>query len=593
MATVLDNTEFKPPTTYRSWRSSPYLYVISHVLKYWWLFIPAMFLQIFFAVLQSSIPRIIGQIAGGLVDDTLTYSDLGTLSLSVLVLGVGGGLVLLVKNWMIEFVAQRIERNTRDELYSSILGKSLTFHDQQTIGDLMSRAAADVRQLNFMINPGFQLVFQALVGIIVPFIFIYFIDPQLLLVPVIFLISFAIALRRYNNNLTPVAWQQRMAVSRINSRLNETISGMSLVRGNTQEDYEREIFYKNIDEFKKVAIRQGVLQGKYYPLLLLGVATLFSFVHAVFLVNSRVITFDDLITYLLLIQLLRFPTFINIFAITVLTMGVASAERITHLINWNTEIDANTGGYASEIMGDIEFVNVTFGYREGVPVLKNLNFRVKPGQVVALVGMTGSGKSTITKLLARLYDPQQGEIRLDGHPLSEWSLESLRSQMALVEQDIFLFSRSIVDNIRLSRPEATMEEVIDAAKLAQIHDFIMTLPDGYDTEIGERGVQVSGGQRQRIAIARAVLKNPRILILDDASSAIDSKTEDEIQRAISEVLRGRNSFLITHRIAQIRKADLIILLDKGEIIGMGSHDHLVKNVEKYSRIFSTLKEVSS
>jgi len=560
-------------------------------MRYWWLFIPSLILQIVAAIFQSSIPQFIGRIAGGIFDGTLTYPVLLSLSKSVVVFGVSAGLIFLLKNWMIEIVSQRLERNTQDELYGTILGKSLTFHDQQTIGDLMSRAAADVRQLNFMINPGFQLVFQALVGIIVPFTFIAMINPQLLLVPILFLITFGITLRQYNNKLTPVAWQQRMSVSRINSRLNETISGMALVRANTQEDYEREIFSKNIQEYKKAAVKQGILQGRYYPLLLLGLATVLAFLHAVILVSEGVISFDDLITFLLLMQLLRFPTFINIFAITVLTMGVASAQRITELITWESEIDANPSGHDAPIKGSIRFENVSFGYKADKPIVHNLSFSVDQGQTVALVGMTGSGKSTITKLLTRLYDPQQGRILIDDIPLGEWSINSLRSQMALVEQDIFLFSRSILENIRLSKPDATEEEVQSAAKLAQIHQFIMTLPDGYETEIGERGVQLSGGQRQRIAIARAILKNPQILILDDASSAIDSQTEDEIQKAISEVLKGRNSFLITHRIAQIRKADLIILLDKGRIIGMGSHEHLLKTVTKYSDIFSTLKEV--
>ena len=589
MATTL--SEFQAPKSYRSYKGSPYFYVLSHVMRYWWLFIPTLILQIVAAVFQSSIPQFIGRIAGGIFDGSLTYPVLLSLSKSVVIFGVSAGLIFLVKNWMVEIVAQRLERNTRDELYGTILGKSLTFHDQQTIGDLMSRAAADVRQLNFMLNPGFQLVFQALVGIIVPFTFIAMINPQLLLVPILFLISFGITLWQYNNKLTPVAWQQRMSVSRINSRLNETISGMALVRANTQENYEREIFAKNILEYKKAAVKQGILQGRYYPLLLLGLATVLAFLHAVILVSRGVISFDDLITFLLLMQLLRFPTFINIFAITVLTMGVASAQRITELITWESEIDSNPGGHDARIKGSIRFENVSFGYKEEKPIIHDLSFSVDQGQTVALVGMTGSGKSTITKLLTRLYDPQQGRILIDDIPLSEWSLNSLRSQMALVEQDIFLFSRSILANIRLSKPDATEEEVHSAAKLAQIHEFIMTLPDGYETEIGERGVQISGGQRQRIAIARAILKNPQILILDDASSAIDSQTEDEIQKAISEVLKGRNSFLITHRIAQIRKADLIILLDKGRIIGMGSHEHLLKTVTQYSDIFSTLKEV--
>lgn len=583
-------SEFQPRRDYKSIKRSPVLYVLSHVIRYWYLFLPAMVIQIFVAILQSTIPGFIGEIAGLLFDNSLSVERLNTLALSILLFGVAAGFLLLTKNFMVEFVAQRLERNTRDEFYSSILGKSLTFHDKQTIGDLMSRAAADVRQVNFMLNPGFQLVFQAIVGVIVPFVFIYNINPQLLVIPTLFLVSFLVTLRRYNKNLTPVAWGSRMAVSKINTRLNETISGMQLVRGNTQEQYERDIFKQNIGEYKNYAIKQGKLQARYWPLLLLGVATAFALIHGLYLVNVGTITVNNLVTFLLLMQLLRFPTFINIFAITVLTMGIASASRLIELIEGETTIDSNEDGVSKEIEGHVKFENVTFGYQEDKPVLRNISFNVNPGETVALVGMTGSGKSTITKLLARLYDPNEGSIIIDGIDSRQWALESLRSQMALVEQDIFLFSRSIKENIRLSRPSATDEEVYEAAKIAQIHEFVQTLPEKYETEIGERGISLSGGQRQRVAIARAILRNPRILILDDASSAIDSRTEDEIQKAISNVLKGRISFLITHRIAQIRKANHIILLDKGEIIGQGSHEELLGSVPKYKQIFSTLDQ---
>ena len=219
-------------------------------------------------------------------------------------------------------------------------------------------------------------------------------------------------------------------------------------------------------------------------------------------------------------------------------------------------------------------------------ILKNINFKVSPGETIALVGITGSGKSTITKLLSRLYDPIDGKISIDGIDLKNWSIEALRSQMAIVEQDIFLFSKTIKENILLGNPDATISDIENAAKLANAHDFIMNTTDGYDSKIGERGTKLSGGQKQRIAIARAMIKKPKILILDDASSAIDSKTEDEINKAIKDVLKHQVSFLITHRIAQIRHADKIILLDDGEILDIGDHNYLIKNSTRYREIFS-------
>ena len=276
----------------------------------------------------------------------------------------------------------------------------------------------------------------------------------------------------------------------------------------------------------------------------------------------------------------------NLQGLSRVTLGVQGAKRILQLINSQSEIDMNSSGYNQPIKGHIKFEHVSFGYSKTKYNIKDISFSVEPGETIALVGTTGSGKTSITKLLTRLYDPQEGSISIDGIDLRDWNLNALRSQIALVEQDVFLFSKSIKSNI-LFGMNASMDQVIAAAKQAQAHEFISSFEKGYDTVIGERGFTLSGGQRQRIAIARAILRNPEILILDDASSAIDSKTEDEIQNAIKTVVKDRISFLITHRLAQIRRADKIILLHKGEIIGQGNHLTLLKDNEVYNSIFSS------
>jgi len=538
------------------------------------------------SIFSSTVPQLIGQAFDLFKDNKLGIEDLSSISLQVLLFGVGAGVVQLFRSWSTEFISQRMEKETRDELYSSLLRKSLTFHDKQKIGDLMTRATGDVRQINFMMNPGFNLVFQSIVGIIVPITFMAMINVQLVIIPVIYIIVFLFVLKRYRDKQAPWTMKVRSAASTTQSRLNETISGMYVVRGSSEEDTERQIFNKNINEYKEAQVKLGEIQAKYWPILILGVATSLGFLHGIILVNSGVITVGQLITFVLLFQLLRFPTFINVFAITVLTLGVTAAGRILELIEGESEIDLNPEGYSNTIEGKIEFRDVTFSYNENTPVLNNISFEVNPGETVALVGMTGAGKTTITKLLSRLYDPDSGDILIDGVDAQDWSIQSLRSQMALVEQDIFLFSKTIKENIMLGNPDATMEDVIEAAKLANAHEFIMETPDGYDSEIGERGTQLSGGQKQRVAIARAIVKRPRILILDDASSAIDSQTEDEINQAIKDVLKGRVSFLITHRIAQIRRADKIILLEQGKIIDIGDHEQLIKSSAKYRELFS-------
>jgi ATP-binding cassette subfamily B protein len=542
------------------------------------------------SVFQSIVPALIGLVAIVITQPSVDTNLLLFYCFLILVFGVAGPIMNLSVQAGTEIVANRIDRDARDELYQSMMGKSMTFHDRQSIGDLMARSSQDVRQLYFMINPGFVLVFQSIVSIIIPLIFISFINAELLFIPILFVISYVVVLRRYNKNLEIAAWKQRAAASKISSRLNEVISGMYIVRGASQQNQEKSIFTNNVTEFKDHAITIGRIQARYYPLLLLGIATTFALFHSVFLLQNNVIDIGGLIAFLGLLQLLRFPTFINIFALVVLSMGMASAKRILNLIQQETLIDINPTGYSEKIKGEIRFRNVTFGYKEEIPVLKEITFTINPGQTVAIVGMTGSGKTTITKLISRLYDPQMGSIAIDNIDLRDWSLEALRSQIGLVEQDIFLFSKSIKENIILGSISASEEDIINTAKLVQAHDFIMKYPEGYDTVIGERGITLSGGQRQRVAIARAVLKNPSILILDDATSAIDSQTEDEINTAIKNVLKGRVSFLITHRVSQIRRADLIILIDRGEIIGMGKHETLLLDNPKYQSIFSTFDD---
>jgi ATP-binding cassette, subfamily B, bacterial len=265
---------------------------------------------------------------------------------------------------------------------------------------------------------------------------------------------------------------------------------------------------------------------------------------------------------------------------------VAGTKRVLSLMKEETELDENEDGYHEEMRGEIVFEHVTFAYGT-TPVLKDVSFKARPGQTIAIVGQTGAGKSTLTKLVNRIYDVDSGRVLIDGVDVRDWNMDALRSQISTIEQDIFLFSRTVSENIAYGLgKKADQAAIEEAARDAQAHDFIMGFKEGYDTLIGERGVTLSGGQRQRIAIARALLTDPRILILDDSTSAIDSATEDEIQKAIKRVLQGRTTLLITHRLSQIRWADHILVLKRGELIDQGSHEELLARCETYRRIFS-------
>ena len=309
------------------------------------------------------------------------------------------------------------------------------------------------------------------------------------------------------------------------------------------------------------------------------------------MLNQGVLAVGDVVGYMGLLQLFGFPTFISLLAYSRVSLGLAGARRILELMNTETLLDENPSGRDEPIVGAVEFKHVYFSYVEGVDVLQDINFRVEPGQTVAIVGQTGSGKSTLAKLINRTYDVDGGQVKVDDVDVRHWYLDSLRRQISIIEQDIFMFSRTVSENIAFGAPRATREEIEAAARGAQAHDFILNFKDGYETVVGERGVTLSGGQRQRLALARAFLTEPHILILDDSTSAVDSATEDQIQRAIQTASSGRTTFLITHRLSQIRWADLVLVLRKGRLVASGNHDDLMATSAAYRRIFEQYETV--
>jgi ATP-binding cassette subfamily B protein len=372
----------------------------------------------------------------------------------------------------------------------------------------------------------------------------------------------------------------------LNSGLAEAVTGIDVVKSTAQEEQEDTKFDLNASAYKDAFVEQGMVQARYLPPLLLAATIASSLLLGVYYHSQSELTIGQLVTYMGLVSLLRFPTFISIFTFSLVQIGLVSSRRILDILNDEANLDSNLEGHAGKIDGDIRFDHVTFSYG-GEPVLKDVSFHASPGETVAIVGETGSGKSTLTKLINRIYDVDSGRVLVDGVDVREWNLDSLRSQISTIEQDIVLFSRPVVENIGFSLgQEVDMATIETAARDAQADTFIRELPHGYDTVIGERGVTLSGGQRQRIAIARALITDPSILIIDDSTSAIDSQTEDEIQRAIRRVLEGRTTILITHRLSQIRWADKVVVLRKGEVIDQGTHDELLERCTLYRRIFA-------
>ena len=506
-------------------------------------------------------------------------------SLAVLVTTAWDGIGSLIGSLSMVVLGTRIERDARHELYTSLLGKSQTFHDQQRVGDIMARATDDVRQLNAVVWPGVMFVFDMVLGFAVPILFIAAIHLELMLVPALFVLSYIVVVRRYVRRLSPVVINQRRQYGLLNTRLEETISGIEIVKVAAQEIEERQKFRRNAKKFRDYFVKQGQIEAAYLPLLMYGIAFGFMFLHTLNLYDRGILTIADIIAVTGLMGVLRFPVFISLFSISLIQLGIAGAGRILELIEQKSDIDENPSGHHAAVAGAIEFDRVTFKFGSKV-ILEDISFKVEPGQTIAIVGQTGSGKSILTQLVTRTYDVNEGRVLIDGIDVRDWNLDRLRSQMGKIEQDIFLFSRSVADNIAFGVQDATRAAVEHAAKEAQAHDFILSFNGGYDSVIGERGVTLSGGQRQRLALARAFLTQPRILILDDSTSAIDSATEDEIQKAMRRAQEGRTTILITHRLSQIRWADRIIVLENGRLIANGSHEELLRFSPHYRRIFA-------
>jgi len=576
--------EFTVQDAYRYKHSSPFRWIISHVLRYKYLFLltTVLYMTAWFSFSGSRV--LIGTAAEEIIHPTAPDGllKIGLILLGILILdsmcALGGSLA-------IETIAQRLEHDSREELYTSLLSKSQTFHDRQRVGDIMARATDDMSQLNFMINPGVLFACEMVLGLAVPMLYIASIRVDLLLVPLIFVVIYAITIRQYARILDPVVNNQRAAFGMMNAGLEETISGIEVVKASARERFERDKFYNNARKYRDYFVEQGRIEARYLPMLFYGFALGFAFLHTMVLHQQGLLTIPQIISIMSLMAILRFPIFISIFFMSLIQLGLASAGRILNVINAEADMDENTAGYSGRVSGDIVFENVSFGYEDGT-LLKGLSFHIKPGETVAIVGQTGSGKSTLTQLINRTYDVTAGRILIDGVDVRDWSLDSLRSQISKIEQDVFLFTRTIGDNIAFGAPGTTQEQIEQAAREAQAHEFIMSFDKGYQTEVGERGVTLSGGQRQRLALARAFLSDPRILILDDSTSAIDSATEDQIQKAIRRAQEGRTTLLITHRLSQIRWADHTLVLEDGKIIAAGTHNDLLATSQQYRRIFA-------
>jgi ATP-binding cassette subfamily B protein len=584
--TTTANAEFTLPEQRRMDRRGPVRWVLSYTLRYWYLMVSIIAGAVGNGYLAAVVPILIGQAFNLILETPSNLPGLMRIALLVAVTQVVRSGLQLTRNFSAELMGQRLERDIREELYVSLLGKSMTFHSLQPVGDTMARATNDVREINLMFSPGLNLVIGSAIFIVMPLLLAPRYHPSLALTPLLFMIGYFLALWHYLRELDPITGDVRHAFGSLNTRLAEAIDGIETVKGMAQEDQEINRFGAHARRIRDAFVHQGDVEARFLPLLLLGLAQAGGLLHALILFNRGLLNIGDVVGYFGLLVLFSFPTFTSLFAYSQVSLGIAGARRILELINRESLLDQNERGFNQPVRGEIEFREVGFTYGSGEPALEGISFKVRTGQTVAIVGQTGSGKTTLAKLVNRTYDATTGQVLVDGVDVRGWNLEDLRRGISIIEQDIFLFSRSVAENISFGKPDAPLERIQQSARSAQAEEFILSFLEGYDTVIGERGVTLSGGQRQRLALARAFLTDPGILILDDSTSAIDSATEDQIQRAIYAAARGRTTLIITHRLSQIRWADLIVVLRNGRLAAIGSHEDLLRTSEVYRRIFS-------
>lgn len=477
----------------------------------------------------------------------------------------------------------------RKELYAKLQRLPFKYYDSAKTGDLMSRLTADVEGIRFFLSFGFAeaIRFILLVTFSLSVMFSY--SVPLTLVTIASLPFLGAVVYRFDKKVHPAFRNIRKSFARLNTKVQENISGMNTVKSLSKEDFEIQNFTHSNDHFRNKSLNASFIMSKFFPLMeFIGnicLVALLSF--GGWLVMQNSLKPGELVAFFSLVNYLMWPIMNLGYVINLFSQAKASGERLLEILDAEEEItDSGHAVKNGRLNGDVVFSDVSLQYtKENAEALHGVSFQAERGKTIGLIGATGSGKSSIIQLLSRFYEPTSGRITIDGKPLEHYSLKMLRSNIGVVPQESFLFSSTIRSNISYGKPDASMEEIIESAKRAQAHDFIMELPNQYDTMLGERGLGLSGGQKQRIAIARAICLNPGILILDDSTSAVDMETEHRIQLALREVMRDRTTFIIAHRISSLKHADEILVLDNGVVKERGTHEQLMEENGLYKRIF--------
>lgn len=527
------------------------------------------------------------------IDDGIYQNDLSLLSQAVgilLLLTLFKGIMIYYQGVWTEVASQHVAYDIRQALLHKLAHLSFSFHDQTEAGQILSRAMQDVERIRFLTGRAVLRIIEGVILLIFTTGALFIMNATLAL---LITITLPILIHRaylYGRQLRPLSYEIQDQLGNLTTQLEQNLRGAQIVKAFAQEQAETEKFVAENETWFELSAKSAAIQAINSPLLALiaNMGTVFIIWYGGWLVTQETLTLGELVAFTTYLGMLLQPIMHIGRIVPMFAIAASAGERIFSILDEPAEV-ANTTAATPlpRLSGEIVFQDVTFAYQNGHQILKNINFGAKAGEIVALIGTTGSGKSTLINLIARFYEPTSGTILADGHDLQAHTLHSLRNQLGFVMQDSILFAATIRENITFGRPDATEAELIEAARHAQAHNFISALPDGYNTYVGERGVTLSGGQKQRLTIARALITDPRILILDDATASVDTHTEREIQKALDHLMEGRTTFVIAHRLSTIQRADHILLLENGRIAAVGTHEQLQQRSPKYRELMAS------